>query len=229
MGDSVPGGNNFPNTGTLVGGHAASGSDQHNAINSTLSTQIIIKVDDTPIGALQRLAVSQNRPLQRIQEIGTDGVVEIVPIGATTFELTADRIVFDQLRLPEAFKRGFRFINAQRLPFDILVIDFSATDPDADVDGTGHVAMTYRNCWFTRYDTPYAADNYIITETASIWCETAFISFPTEAGNNSIPNAGGLRGVEPQTDGASIEPAVNWGHRRGSMDASGLVKSVFGS
>ena len=224
MGDT-----NFPNTGTSVGGHDMSGSHQDNAINSTLSTQIIIEVDNTPIGALQRLAVSQNRPLQRIQEVGTDGVVEIVPIGATTFELTVDRIVFDQLRLPESFKRGFRFINSQRLPFDILVIDFSATEADAKIDSIGNVAMTYRNCWFTRYDTPYAADNYIITETATIWCETAFISYPESAGNNAIPNSGGIRGIEPQTDGASIESAVNWGNRRGSMDASGLVKSVFSS
>jgi len=226
---STPGASNFPNTGSLVGGHDGSGSTQHNAINSTLSTQIIIKVEDTPVGALQRLTVAQNRPLQRIQEIGTDGVIEIVPNNATTFELTADRIVFDQLRLPEAFKRGFRFINSQRLPFDILVIDLSNTGPDAKLtdDLEGSVAMTYRNCWFTRYDTPYAADNYVITETASIWCETAFINFPTEAGDNQIPNGGGLRAVQPQTDGADIEGAVNWGHSRGSLDASGLVNSIF--
>ena len=89
--------------------------------------------------------------------------------------------------------------------------------------------MTYRNCWFTKYDTPYAADNYIITETATIWCETAFITSPAEAGSNPIPNGGGLRGVVPQYDGAQIEPATNWGHRRGALDASGLVNSIFGS
>lgn len=220
--------NNFPNTGSLVGGHAASGSDQVNAVNTTLSTQIIIKVDDTPVGALQTLSVAQNRPLDRLKEIGTDGTIEIVPIGATTFELSAGRLVFDQLRLPEAFKRGFRFINAQRLPFDILVVDFSSTGPNADLDGIGHVAMTYRNCWFQNYTTPYNADNYLITETATIWAETAFVSYPTEPGDNAIPNGGGLRGVQPETDGAGIEAATNWGQRRGAIDGSGLIKSVFG-
>lgn len=85
----------FPNTGSNI-------NDGHRT-SSGLSTQIIIKVSNNPVGALQQLSVAQNRPLQRIQEIGTDGVIEIVPNSATTFELTANRIVFDQLRLPESF------------------------------------------------------------------------------------------------------------------------------
>lgn len=219
----------FPNTGSLVEGHDFAGGDtKTEAINSTLSTQIIIKVDSEPIGALQRLSVSQNRPLNRIQEIGTDGVIEIVPQGATTFELIAERIVFDQLRLPESFKRGFRFINSQRLPFDILVLDISAVDPAGDdpASDPNIVSMVYKNCWFTRYDTPYAADNYIITETATIWCETAYLS--SSVGAEGIPLGGGIRGLTGVTDSAGIEGEVNTGSRRGAMDASGLVNSIFG-
>jgi hypothetical protein len=218
------------NTGTLVDGHPK-GSQ---AINSTLSTQIIIKVNNEPVGALQRLTVNQTRPLTRIQEIGTDGVIEIVPSGATNFELTADRIVFDQLRLPEAFSRGFRFINSQRLPFDILVIDLGGIEPPGQEmsqgsaalvsEGNGHISMVYRNCWFTSYNTPYAADNYLITETATIWCETAFVSSPTQS-NKTLST---LRDkMTPQIDNAGIETSVNWGGHRGAMDASGLLKSIF--
>ena len=212
--------NVFPNTGTRVDGHSASGSEQTNALNSSLSTQIIIKVNGEPVGALQRLSVAQNRPLQRIQEIGTDGVIEIVPVNATTFELSADRIVFDQLRLPEAFSRGFKFINSQRLPFDIEIIDLTGTVPNTEPasDMTGIASVVYRNCWFTRYDTPYAADNYIITETAQIWCETGYV---VEPGPQDI------RAIAAETDTAGIEAFTNTGGRRGSFDASGLVKSVF--
>ena len=217
------------NTGTQVdrGG---------NEINSTLSTQIIIKVNNEPVGALQRLTVNQARPLARIQEIGTDGIIEIVPQGATTFELTAERIVFDQLRLPEAFSRGFRFINSQRLPFDIMVIDLGGAkppgaellgtgsiDPSGTGAGNGYISMIYKNCWFTAYSTPYAADNYLITETSSIWCETAYVSYPDSGPVSTI------RKFDPQTDNKiGVESAINHGGHRGAMDTSGLLNSIFG-
>ena len=95
----------FPNTQTNI--------EAGPRTNSGLSTQIIIKVFNSPVGALQNLQVTQNRGLARIVEVGTDGVIEIVPNKATEYELSATRIVFDQLRLPEAFSRGFRFIASQ--------------------------------------------------------------------------------------------------------------------
>src|SRR5271157_1655295 len=110
----------YPNTQSTV---------KATAPHTGLSTQIVIKVSGVPVGALQNLTVNQARPLERIKEIGTDGCIEIVPSGITTFELTASRIVFDEVRLPEAFLRGFRFINAQRLPFDIEIYDLSAITP----------------------------------------------------------------------------------------------------
>jgi len=221
--------NTFSNTGSMIGGHSGSGTLTQNAINTTLSTQIVIKVDDVAVGALQSVVINQNRALARIKEIGTDGVIEIVPVGATEFDLAITRIVFDQLRLPEAFKRGFRFINAQRLPFDILVIDLSGTIPNVGLTtGDAGVAVTFKNCWFTSYSTPFNAGEYLISETGNIQCETAFISYPSDPGGNSIPNGGGLRGILPQTDGAGIEAAVNWGgNRRGALDAAGLINSVF--
>jgi len=208
----------FPNTGSAVGIFQP---------NTGLSTQIIIKVAGTHVGALQKLTVTQNRPLERVKEVGTDGVIEIVPNGPTTFELSATRIVFDQVRLPEAFLRGFRFINSQRLPFDIEVIDLSGvTDPGGDISSSSSiVTMTYKNCWFTSYTTPYTVDNYVITEDATMWCETGFLSSP--AGEFDIPNGGGLRGLKAQTDTKTIERAVNQGGRRGSMDVAGLTASIF--
>jgi hypothetical protein len=213
------------NTKSLVGSHSGSGSPANEAINTTLSTQIIIKVNGEPVGALQKLTVSQKRPLERIKEVGTDGVIEIVPNGATEFTLTADRIVFDQLRLPESFSRGFRFINAQRLPFDIEVLDISNTDPGSPTDDKRVVSMVYRNCWFESYDTPYEANNYIVTESATIQCETAYLSAST--GEEETQVKMGLRGITPETDNASIEKNVNAGTRRGSMDTAGIINSVF--
>jgi hypothetical protein len=212
------------NTGTNVDWKADGGNRQP---NSGLSTQIVIKVDNQPVGALQRLSVNQSRQLERVKEIGTDGVVEIIPNQATTFELTASRLVFDQLRLPEAFARGFRFINAQRLPFDIDVYDLSAIKSPNGTDTAGIVVMTYKNCWFTSYSTPYAADTYLITEEATLWCERAFISNPDSSSGKYLPN-NDIRSQKVTTDTADIEKSVNYGGRLGSLDASGVMYSVFG-
>ena len=212
----------FPNTGSRVD----RGLDDPNLGRTTtsLSTQIIIKVDNVAVGALQTLTVTQTRPLYRVNEIGFDGNIEIVPQGSTTFDLTANRIVFDQLRLPEAFAREFRFINAQRIPFDIEIFDINNADPGAtDAGSSGIVVMKFINCWFTRYETPYNAENYIITETAGIQAETGSVSNPVDfsPGNDSF------RGITPQTDVAGIETSVNQGGRRGAVDAAGLVNSIF--
>lgn len=214
------------NTGTTL--DANNGSPR---TASTLSTQIIIKVGNNPVGALQRLNVTQNRQLQRIQEIGTDGIIEIVPNQATTYELRVERIVFDLLRLPEAFSRGFRFIASQRVPFDIEVFDITNADENARLgedpaSDANVVTMTYKNCWFQSYETPYAADNYLITETANIWAESAFIGSGLGQGQD-IPAGGGLRGIEAQTDGGGVEREVNTGGRLGSLSAAGLVNSFF--
>lgn len=213
----------FPNTGsTIQTGLPASGEEN---TSSSLSTQILIKVNGEFVGALQTLSVSQTRPLKRVTEIGTDGVIEIVPSAATTYDLTVGRIVFDQLRLPEAFSRAFRFIAAQRVPFDIEIFDVNNSDSTSSSSGTGVVVMTYANCWFTNYATPYTTTDYLITETASIMAETAYVS------KAPGDNFGSMRDIGTQTDTnagiPSVESNVNSGLGRGAMDAFGIVNAVF--
>lgn len=215
----------------LTTGTTLDGQDGNPRTASSLSTQIIIKVGNNPIGALQTLNVTQTRGLQRIVEIGTDGVVEIVPNKATEYELKVSRVVFDLLRLPEAFSRGFRFIGAQRIPFDIEIFDVSNADQNARLgedpaSDANVVTMTYKNCWFASYETPYAADNYLITESASISAETAFVSTGLGQGED-IPAGGGLRGLVARSDGGRVEEEVNRGSRLGSLNAAGLVNSFF--
>lgn len=206
----------IPNTESTIS--RGTGDDTQGRTSTGLSTQIVIKVKGLPVGALQNLTVTQTRNLQRVNEIGTDGNVEIVPNASTTFDLEATRIVFDQLRLPEAFSRSFRFINAQRIPFDIEIFDLG--NADSPTSNTGIVTMKFVNCWFNRYSTPYTADNWIISETATIWAETGHVTSPTP-----IPN---LRDLAYQTDASGIEAGVNTGERRGAVDAQGIINAIFG-
>jgi len=213
----------FPNTGSTI--NRGLDDPTEGRTSTSLSTQIVIKVNNVAVGALQRLTISQNRPLYRVNEIGTDGNVEIVPQGSTTFELTAERIVFDQLRLPEAFSRSFRFINAQRIPFDIEIFDINDADAQnavVDANSGGIVVMKFVNCWFSRYESPYNAENYIITETASIWAETGVVNSP----DAFLPENSSLRTINPEAN--AIETSVNRGGRRGGVDAAGLVNAIFG-
>jgi hypothetical protein len=209
---------NSPNTGTLLG---------PGRTNSGLSTQIIIKVDGQAVGALQELTVDQARGLQRVTEIGTDGVIEIVPNKAAEYNLKATRIVFDQMRISEAFSRGFRFIGAQRIAFDIDIYDVNSVNtPGADVGSSGSIVMTYKNCWFARMSTPYRTGDYLISESADIEAETAYLS------SGQPKNS---RGITPYGDASvaavdkGIETSVNTGGRRGSLDASGIWNSLFGN
>ena len=193
------------------------GSTLQSSISAGLSTQIVVKVGSDTVGALQSLEVRQNRPLTRIVELGLDGTLEIVPTQRAEVTLSVRRVVFDRLRLPEAFERGFLNIKSQRLPFDILVIDQTGGDNELAV--THH----YNHCWFQDYATPYGADNYLITETATIWAEDV----SSRLGASANAAQGGARDMKPQIE--EIERDADIGNRRGTLDAPGLITAAFSS
>lgn len=178
---------NYPQSGSLL----------ENRINSGLSTQITIKVDSTTVGAIQRLSITQNRDLHRWEEIGTEGVVEIHPKGAAKIDIAVDRIVFDGMRLPEAFARGFINLQSQRVPFDIHIID--RTEIKYTGDAVVHV---FNNCWFRQYNPQFRADNFIVSEAAQIWCE-----YVTTTRNSISAVFGGYRGIRYEHD--TIERATD--------------------
>jgi hypothetical protein len=170
-----------------------------------LSTQIVVKVGPTAVGAIQELTLNQNRDMLIWEEIGTDGIVEIHPKGAAKISMTINRVVFDQLRLPEAFSRGFINLQAQRLPFNIEVLDrFAGSNELAAVH-------TYHSCWFRRYTQPYRAESFLITETAELVCE--YIS-SMQAGVNVAQ--GGIRDIIVESD--SMERATDRTGRRGRIE-----------
>ncbi len=214
-----------------MAGYPSTGSRLTSSIGTGLSTQIIIQVEMAdgsvePVGAVKSLSEKQNRGLARIVEIGTDGVIEIVPNKATEFSLSLERTVFDGLSLPEAFGRGFRNIQAQRFPFNIQVIDVSAgiVDAQGSAGKDSTVLTTYHNCWFSSMSTPIKADDYIIVQNAEVWCE--FISsLRAGAGVASSQAAGGGRSILTPGQVDPVENAADSGRRLGAMDFAGIIRA----
>jgi hypothetical protein len=201
------------------------GSILNSNIHTGLSTQISILVNNQPVGAVQTLTIQHSRSLYRVPEIGTDGILEITPQKATEFQATVKRIVFDKLRLPEAFSRGFLSLKSQLLPFDILILDRNAGGPDE----TGVVKTQLVNCWFSQYSTSYQANDFIVSEDATIFFEDIINTL----GNTNQPAAqGGARGLEwqshereRQTDAGA--GGVGGAGYRGTMDFSNLINAAF--
>jgi hypothetical protein len=198
-----------------------SGSSLDSTTKTSLSTQIIIMVNNEPVGAIQSFQENQTRTIKSLTEVGTDGFIELVPQSATGVKLTVQRTYFDGLSLPEAFSRGFRNIQAQRIPFDIVVIDqFTGTGNDA-------IITTYHDCWFESISIQYQSSDYVISQNSNVAC--TYIS--TIRGGEAIALSQGVGGGRQiagvQID--SVESAADSGAngRRGSLDFVGLISAAY--
>jgi hypothetical protein len=206
------------------------GSSLNSNIAAGLSTQVLIECDNQRVGAIQRFTPNQRREIRGIGEVGTDGFVEKVPSRPTQVTISVERLVFDLIRLPQAFARAFHNIHAQRVPFNINVYDVSAvpvsaqgadggisTDPDSPA--TGILMQQYVDCWFSSLSTTYAANDYLISESADI--EVTFIRTISDPGSTTF------RSVNPFGSSDNYERVADR-QRVGSLDAVGLSQVVNG-
>jgi hypothetical protein len=203
----------YPATGTIFDNPGSGGSTR-----TGLSTQVIVYVNGEPVGAIQSFQETQTRPLKRIGEVGTDGFIEIVPQSQTQINLQVQRIVFDGISLPESFARGFRNIHAQRIPFDIVVIDkFTGVDERS-------VVTTYHNCFFASLGKTYSASDYVISENAQIQAEY----MTSQRGNQAVVRSQGVGGSR-EIGNKQIDPVEVRADRgrRGSLDVGALIRAQF--
>ena len=189
-----------------------SGSSLNGKIATGLSTLITIKVNNVAVGAMQSLTITQAREIVSHQEIGTDGFVENHPKGAAKISIEAKRVVFDGLSMTEAFSRGFFNLQAQRVPFDIQIIDRQSGD------GNLAVVHTLHSCWFKSLSTPYNSDSFLITQSASIDC----LRVTTQRMGESAA-IGGIRGIGYEFD--TVERATDSKGAPGRLDSAGSIFS----
>jgi hypothetical protein len=204
-----------------------------NKTSTAISTNIIILVNNTPVGAVQSLQVREERSIRMIDEVGTDGHVDSTPNQSTNITGSCQRIRFDRLRIAEAFSRGFVHAKSQVYPFDIVVLDKQKRDQ------TNQISTVIKNVWIQGIEYTYSATDWVIVETMNWQAETIFSVL--NGGSSSIPggvpvSVGGELGIKhigsgPNGSGnlisgdgiVNVEQLADVGNRRGSLDAAGLI------
>ena len=202
-------------------GSSIIGIQGENKTFTSVSTNIVIKVGDTPVGAVRQLSVNEERTITMIDEVGTDGHIDSVPSRSTNITGSCERVRFDNLRILPALSRGYVHIHSQRIPFDIDIIDTFA-GPDA----SQHITTTIKNVWARRSTVSYQAENFVIMETMD-WEAEAIYSFLGTPSNNAVPGAAGGRDVEVRdlsSPGAVFELEADRGLRRGALNGFGLLQ-----
>ncbi|MFA5758011.1 MAG: hypothetical protein WC942_01340, partial [Clostridia bacterium] len=196
-----------------------------NTTRTGVSTNIIIQVDGNPIGAVATLSINEAREIAMIDEVGTDGHIDSVPKRSTDISGSCKRTRFDNMRIATAFSRGFVHVAAQRIPFDILILDiFAADEDDADgFNGADNVITTViRNVWISKIGVTYQAQDFVIVEDLD-WKAEYIYSYLGQ-GNSVVP--GPLARQIPIIDNDPFERQADLGKRRGGLDAAGLIKIV---
>lgn len=184
-----------------------------NKTSTSLSTNILIMVGNTAVGAVQSLAISEKRGIKMIDEVGNDGHVDSVPNVSANFTGTCQRIRFDRLRIAEAFSRGYIHIQSQAYPFDIVIID---RQKGSDV--ASQISTVIKNVWISGIDYTYQVSDWVITESMTWEAETIYSTL-----NNGPVARGGERQIPLSI--IPLEQGTDTGAngRRGSLDASGLI------
>lgn len=196
-----------------------------NVTRTGVSTNIIIQVDGNPIGAIQSLSINETRNIQMIDEVGTDGHIDSVPNKSTNINGSCKRVRFDNMRVATAFSRGFVHVAAQRIPFDIIILDiFAADEDDADgFNGSDNVITTViKNVWIKSIKVDYTSQDFVISENMD-W-EAEHIYSYLGQGQPAVPGPEARQ--IPIIDNDAFERAADMGKRRGSLDAAGLIKVV---
>lgn len=188
----------------------------NNRTASHLSTNIIIKVGNRVVGAIQSIGVKENRSIQMIDELGTDGHIDSAPNKSADFSGDCKLIRFAKKRLFEAFGRGFIHIMSQRIPFDIEIHD---TFSDADTNNA--VVTTLHNVWFETLSYDYSVSDWIIQESASFKFERISSILANKNVVSNVANDDGETYIN------AYEQQADRGMYAGSLDAAGVLNAFL--
>jgi len=184
-----------------------------NKTSTAISTNIIILVNNTPVGAIQSLAITERRPIRMIDEVGTDGHIDSVPNQSTNVTGTCQRVRFDRLRIAESLGRGFLHNKSQQYPFDIVILDKQKRDQ------ANQISTVIKNVWISEISYTYQVSDWVITESMNWEAEDIFSILNN--GSNVPAAQGGELGIKHAA--IPTETLADTGARRGSLDGAGLI------
>lgn len=196
-------------TGSIV--NNANGSDR---TGTAISTNIVIQVNNTPVGAIQNLSVREQRTITMVDEVGTDGHIDSVPTKSTDISGECRRIRYDLLRVGPAFSRDFFHVASQRIPFDIVILD------NWNGSGSNTIITTIKNVWIQSIGYAYQADNWLIIDDMAWVAESINSTL-----NGGLAATSGPRGFTLQQD--TIEQETDQGMLLGSLTPGGLINEMF--
>lgn len=219
---------NAANTGSTLYGTPSYANV--NKTSTAVSTNIIIMVNTQAVGAVQTLQIQEKRTIKMIDEVGTDGHIDSVPVKSTDIGGSCKRVRFDRLRIAEAFSRGFIHVASQVYPFDIMIFDKQKRNVE------NQICTIIKNVWITGIDYNYEVGDWVITDTMT-WEAESISSILSGSSADAVAVGGelgikhmgsNLNGVQIpslEISGRSIEQLVDTGFagRRGSLDAAGLI------
>mgnify|MGYP000945248699 CR=1 FL=1 len=190
------------NTNSNLNTHRASGMPDIGSTGGKLAittTNIEVYANGMKIGFVQSLTPSETRNIVKVQELGTEGVVQSVPsntqggqlaitrfavyngnlfnaLGATRsgqFVKTEDFDNFQSKPEPKlSHSNPFKTLKDQRVPLEFKVQTKMPTG--------GYYHETYIDCWLASYSKTIAANTITITESATIQYSDVVAGFAKE-------------------------------------------------
>jgi hypothetical protein len=206
----------YPNTNSVFNNTET--STAFNRTGVALSTMVIVKVGDYPVGAIQKIDITETRTIKMFSEVGTDGAIDSAPTSSTVHSGSCERLRYDRIRIFEAFGCGFVHLKSMRIPITIDIIDrYTATSNET---AEGSIITTLENVWFKDIKYGYSQDNWQVSDNVSFDFETIY----SRIGGNSSAASGRDR-LKLRND--KYETQADMGSRRGAMDLPGLITSAY--
>lgn len=169
-----------------------SGSKQYNLAVTT--TNVSVYSNGMKVGYVQSASPSESRPLTKVQALGVEGVVQIVPGNTNGGQISVSRLavynsnLFNSLGLTRngqfvpsttanfgkdsttkdtvygTYNNPFKTLKDQRVALEIQI---KTVQPNGAGAGTTLVE-TYLDCWLSSYSKTIASNAITITEQATI-------------------------------------------------------------
>ena len=177
----------------VVGATGMVGILDNSASLPITSTNIEIYCNNQRVGFIQSFSPSESRTITPIQELGTEGVVQMAPGNTNGGQISINRIalfngnLFNALGMtktgqfatyyrikPEVKYRPFKNLKEQRVPLEIQV-----KTKMPDMETKAYYVETYVDCWLSAYSKAISAGQITVAETATIVYSDVYSDYVT--------------------------------------------------